>query len=309
MGGNLMTTLIALQSFLANHQANNLRPASMTWYTQLLGNFAAACPELPKDPEPVEAFMSGLARSQHSESTLRNYHTALRALFRFVADRYELPNPMVKIRPPRITRQLRPTLEPNQVQDILNSATDPRDRALLVLLADTGMRVGELCSIRLCDIMSQTVLVTGKTGQREVPISDETRRRLVALAPGLAPGVHIFSGHKGPLTTRGIYSIISRYMRCAGITGPKLGPHRLRHAFGKAYLVAGGDLRSLQEILGHASITTTQQYVALTTDDIVAKHRQFNLLRAAQATAQGSFLDKAGVLNEAEAILNNNKRR
>jgi integrase/recombinase XerD len=166
-----------------------------------------------------------------------------------------------------------------------------------------------LCSLRKRDIGEDTITVTGKTGQREIPISEETRRRLDELAANIRPDDHIFRGRKGNLKRTKVYDIVHKYMILAGINGPKLGPHRIRHAFGKGYLMAGGDLRSLQMIMGHASIKTTEIYTTLTTGDIVNKHHQFNLLRSARAAAQGSFLDKSGVLKEAEAILQNNERR
>ena len=113
---------------------------------------------------------------------------------------------------------------------------------------------------------------------------------------------YLFHGQRGPLTRRGIYRIVRRYMSKAGIGGPKLGGHRLRHAFGKNYIVNGGDLRSLQEIMGHASITTTQKYATLNLTDTVEKHHRFTPLRAAHAAAQESFF-KVEVVKEAEAIL------
>lgn len=308
-GGGLMRTAAAVKSFLANRQAQNLRPGTIDGYRSLLKQFAAAYPILPTTPDMVETFLARLVKAGRAEDTIHKNFTQLRAFFRWAADRYNIPNPAVKLRAPRVTKKLRPTLEPEEVWRIISQATTPRDRAILVLIADTGIRAGELCSLRKGDIIGSTIRVTGKTGQREVPISDDTRRLLVNLAANIGPDDHIFWGHKGPIQRTRTYDIVSRYMTLAGITGPKLGPHRLRHAFGKGYLVAGGDLRSLQQIMGHASITTTQQYTALTQGDIIAKHHQFTLLRSAQAAAQGSFLDKSGVLKEAEEILSNNSGR
>jgi hypothetical protein len=92
-------------------------------------------------------------------------------------------------------------------------------------------------------------------------------------------------------------------MEKAGIRGPKLGPHRIRHAFGKNFLVEGGDLRSLQEIMGHTDIKTTQKYATLNLTDIIKKHRKFSPLRAAHAAAQQGFFEKDSILEEAERIL------
>jgi hypothetical protein len=96
-------------------------------------------------------------------------------------------------------------------------------------------------------------------------------------------------------------------MEKAGISGPKLGGHRIRHAFGKGYLVSGGDLRSLQELMGHSDITTTQKYASLNLNDTIRKHHTFSPLRAARAAAQESFFDTNAALKEVEEILKQKK--
>ncbi|GAI85846.1 unnamed protein product, partial [marine sediment metagenome] len=102
----------------------------------------------------------------------------------------------------------------------------------------------------------------------------------------------VFPGSGGkPYSRHSVYRLIRKLMKQADIQGPKLGPSRLRHAFGKGYLVNGGDIRSLQQILGHANITTTEKYASLNLNDVITKHHQFTPLRSAHAAAQGSFLD------------------
>jgi len=102
-----------------------------------------------------------------------------------------------------------------------------------------------------------------------------------------------------------VYRAVSRLLKEIGIEGAKMGPHRLRHAFGKGYLVNGGDTHSLQQIMGHANITTTEQYASLNIKDVIEKHHKFTPLWSAHAAAQESFLDldKVKVLEEAEAII------
>ncbi|GAH65663.1 unnamed protein product, partial [marine sediment metagenome] len=131
----------------------------------------------------------------------------------------------------------------------------------------------------------ETVVVYGKTGWREVPISEETRRLLLQVA-AKSPDEHVFHGHKGPITRFCIYRTVREHMEKAGIKGPKLGPHRIRHAFGKNYLTEGGDLRSLQEIMGHTDIKTTQKYAALNLTDIIKKHRKFTPPRLRRSSGQ-----------------------
>ena len=290
----------AINIFLNSRRARNLSPLTIQWYRNKLLPFAHVCPELPIDPGPIEEF---LANIKGAPETKHAHFRALRAFFGHVSERYEIPNPMLKVSPPRCPKKVMATLEPDQVMRLLSSASELRDRAILTLLIDTGMRSGELVSLRKQDIGVDTVRVRGKCGEREIPISDETRRLLLAVITNDSKDEYVFHGHKGVLTRHGVYRIVRTHMTKAGIQGPKCGGHRIRHAFGKGFLVSGGDLRSLQQIMGHSSLTTTEKYASLTLNDLVTKHRQFTPLRAAHAAAQESFFNTEKALKEAEDIL------
>ena len=301
-----MRTEQAVQEFLASRIAANLRPATISWYKDRLFPFARSCPTLPRRPEPIESF---LATIQGSPETRWDCYRALKTFFRFMSSRHRIPNPMDAINPPRRPKTLMPTLDSSELMRLLYSAQDPRDRAILTLIMDNGVRASEVCSLLKHNIKQETVVVYGKTGWREVPISDETRRLLLQIA-ATSPDDHVFHGHKKPITRHLIYAIVRRHMEQAGIKGPKLGPHRIRHAFGKCYLVEGGDLRSLQEIMGHADVKTTEKYASLNLTDITKKHRKYSPLRAAHAAAQDNFLeklDKVKAVEEAEEIVKGRK--
>ena len=300
-----MRTELALQEFLASRIAANLSPATIEWYKDRLLPFAKSCHDLPRRPEPIEQFQ---ATVQGSPETKFDVYRALKTFFRFISKRHRKPNPMDAINPPRRPKTLMATLEANELMRLLHSAQDPRDRAILTLIMDNGVRASEVSSLLKHNIKQETVVVYGKTGWREVPISDETGRLLLQIAT-TSPDDHVFHGHKGPITRHLIYAIVRRHMEQAGIKGPKLGPHRIRHAFGKNYLVEGGDLRSLQEIMGHADVKTTEKYASLNLTDIVKKHHKFSPLRAAHAAAQESFFDKDEAVREAEEILNEERRQ
>ena len=300
MGGDAVKTQKAVDGFIHSRLARNLSPRTIAWYQAELRLFARSYPELPKKPGPIEKH---LATIKGAPETRHGQFRALRAFFKFVSERYELPNPLTKVAPPRCPKKVMATLEPGEMMRLLlaSSSSSLRDNALLTLLIDTGIRSGEAAGLRKQDIKTSTVKVRGKTGEREIPISDETRRLLLALITD--KDEYIFNGHKGPLGRHGIYRIVQACMDKAGISGPKLGGHRLRHAFGKGYLVSGGDLRSLQQIMGHANITTTEKYAALTLDDTIKKHHQFSPLRLAHAAAQESLFEETKALKEAEEIL------
>ena len=298
-----MNTQQAIQSFLYNRKALNRRPKTIEWYASMLAKFALRYSDLPMEPEPIEEFLGGISGQPE---TKHGYYRSLRVLYRFTCRRHRLTtNPMEFIDPPGCPRKVMPTLEPRQMLTVLNLAASVRDRALLSLYLDNGARVGEVVTLRKRDIGESTILVDGKTGQREIPISEETRRLLLAVASGDGKSDYVFTNERGrPLTRYGVYWIVRGYMRKAGIQGPKLGSHRLRHSFGRGYLVNGGDVRSLQEIMGHADIRTTQKYSSLNLTDIIAKHHMFTTLRSVHAAAQERFFDKAKAVKEAEEILN-----
>jgi integrase len=198
----------------------------------------------------------------------------------------------------------KPTLEANQLFSILQAAKTLRDRAILTLLIDTGMRAGELANLKKQHILSQEVKVFGKTDWRNIPISEETRRLLLVLISQDGKDEYVFHGERGPLGRNGVYRVVSRYMSQVGIDKPKLGPHRIRHAFAKNFLMNGGDLYSLMKIMGHSSITTTEEYLRYTDRDTIMKHNQFTPLRSVLAAAQASmFAETNPVIKEAEAIL------
>ena len=300
-GGGYMRTEAALRNFLAHCRAQNLKPSTILWYEAKLNPFASTYPKLPLKPELIEEYLSSIVGSP---DTIHAYYRALSAFYTFISRRTRYSNPVAKVEPPRRPTKVMPTIEPTELMRLLGAAAKLRDRALLTLLIDTGIRAAEVAALRWKDIKSETILVSGKSGQREVPISEDTKRLLFSIR--VPAHDHVFVGQHGPLTRTGVYRIVRRCMKQAGISGPKLGPHRLRHTFGKTYLVSGGDMRSLQIIMGHRDITTTEKYASLTLGNTITKHHKFTPLRAAQAAAQQALFTKE-TIKEAEEIVRSNQ--
>jgi len=270
----IMRTELAIQKFLRNRLARKLKDNTLQWYEGRLRPFAETYPELPGEAEAIEEFLiqgNGCPETKHAD------FRALRALYRLMEARYGVSNPIKTVRAPRCPRKVMPTLEFEEMARLLAVASNFRDKTLLTLFIDTGARASEVAGLRRENIKKSSIIVSGKEGEREIPVSQETRDMLVELAGG---NEYVFLGRKGRLTRHGIYRIVRGCMRKAGIGGPKLGPHRLRHAFGKGWLVNGGDLPSLQLVMGHVRLTTTQKYVALTLKDTTVKHEHFTPLRA-----------------------------
>jgi len=254
-------------------------------------------------PEPIEEFLSGITGEPE---TKHGYYRSLKALYRFICRRQRLLNPMELIDPPTCPAKVMPTLEPREMMQMLYLDKSLRDRTILSIFVDNGARCSEIATLRRQNILEFTIKVAGKTGQREIPISEETRRLLLAVDASNKHSEYLFCDSEGqPVSRHVIYRLIRKFMIKAGINGPKQGPHRIRHAFGKNYLVNGGDVRSLQAIMGHKHISTTQKYTSLNLTDIIAKHHQFTPLRAAHAAAQQNFFetDKAKAVKEAEEIV------
>ncbi|MBC8276213.1 MAG: tyrosine-type recombinase/integrase [Chloroflexi bacterium] len=304
-----MNTANAVQAFLYNRRSLNRRPATLKWYERRFDRFIAFSKELPTEPEPIEHFLATVVSDEQEESR-RGYYRALKALYRFTCQRRRrrLLNPMDLIDSPVRHKKLKSTLTALELMLLLGQPSCLRDRALLTFLADSACRVGEATSLHKQNIYEGYVVVDGKTGQRFAFITDETRWLLLNLVDSNKGSDHVFLGQRGPLSTSGIYRIVSKYLKAAGIAPPKMGPHRLRHAFGKNYILNGGDTRSLQEIMGHANISTTEIYVELSQKDVQGKHHQFTPLRSAHAAAQQSFLDGSQVMKEAEEILTSRRR-
>lgn len=297
-----MKTSAAIQSFLYNRRALNRRPRTIIWYERNLNRFVTFYPNrLPTKPEAIEEFLARVVPDE-KEETRHGYYRTLKALYRFTCKRHRSLNPMDLIDPPTRRKKVMPTLS-SQEMNQLSQAQNLRDRAVLSLFIDSGPRVGEVASLRKQNIFEDYIKVDGKNGEREIPISEETRQLLLALANNNGATDYVFMGQRSPLTTSGIYQLVRKYMLKAGINGPKLGPHRCRHGFAKHYINNGGDTRSLQKIMGHANISTTEIYVELASEEIIAKHHQFTPLRSTHAAAQESFFHKDKVIKEAEEIL------
>jgi len=234
--------------------------------------------DVPQGPEEIEAYLGALGGSPSSRHIV---FRVLRTFFRWLELRYGLPSPMAGVRGPLVRPKPMRTLALPQLAGLLGAAGSPRDRALLELLIDTGIRIGEAAGLHQADVEDDGIHVDGKTGARLVPIS-----------PGVAESLRTWlpwSGLHGPLTRSGLQQIVKRAMRRAGITGPRASAHTLRHSFARCYLMAGGDVFSLQRIMGHRDLKTTQGYLALADRDLRDQHARFSPLRALPGAAQGTF--------------------
>jgi len=208
-----------------------------------------------------------------SPSSLQRRLSACRSLYRWLLRQGRIAaNPAAGLRAPRAVRKLPEVLDPDEAKELVEVPTDVplglRDRALLELLYSSGLRVSELCALRWCDLdlAEGLVSVLGK-GQRQrlVPVGSHARRALDEWRADsrAADDAWVFPGRHGqPISTRAIQIRIRELAKRQGVF-KRVYPHLMRHSFASHVLESSGDLRGVQELLGHADISTTQIYTHL----------------------------------------------
>lgn len=223
--------------------------------------------------DQVRGFVAAEHRRGLSPKSLQRRLSACRSFFRWLLRHGRIAaSPAAAIRAPKAPRKLPQVLDPDEARTLVEVPTDAplglRDRALLELFYSSGLRLGELCALRWRDLDLDGGLVTvlGKgRKQRSVPLGSHARRALREwrASTGAAPEAPVFPGRGGgPITPRAIQLRIRQLAQRQGLF-KRVHPHLLRHSFASHILESSGDLRGVQELLGHADIATTQIYTHL----------------------------------------------
>ncbi|KKM70433.1 hypothetical protein LCGC14_1440810 [marine sediment metagenome] len=295
-----MNTAEARDCFLAARLG--LSPLTLEQYGNILDHLARECPELPEGPDPVRRALT----KANSVWVRASWWRVWKAFFRWCRWEFNIPNPMERVERPRPPEVEMRALEPEELALVLAAATRLRDKALLAVALDAGLRASEIGGVQVLDVGPNTIRVTGK-GNRQVrvPISPETYNllRLLANQDGRVLQSFLFPGRNGQRMSRhAVYRIVRQAMERAGIPGPKRGPHILRHSLATRYIEDGGDMVTLQTIMRHQDIRTTRLYVFLNMRKVIEQHHQHSPLRSALRGAQG-LLWKQEVMQEATEIL------
>ncbi len=230
-------------------------------------------------------YMLSLKERNYSATTQARKVAATKSFFSFmVAEGNLKDNPTGNVRSPNVGRPLPKPISVGQVRRLLDQPTKlatpeaKRDRAMLEVLYASGMRVSELVSLNLDDIDTEGGFVRcfGK-GRKErlIPIYRQAALAVEEYVKGARPHLlshndekALFLNRRGErLTRQGFWQILKAYAKSAEL-GKEVTPHTLRHSFATHMLSGGADLRSVQELLGHANISTTQIYTHLTTEHI-----------------------------------------
>jgi integrase/recombinase XerD len=243
-------------------------------------------------PRLVRDFVYHLKDLGLAPTSIRREISAIRTYYRFLlGEGHAAVDPSDKLETPKGWRTLPEVLTVREVDALLGAPSPDqplawRDRALLELGYGTGARVSELCGLAIRDVAFDEALVRlfGKGAkERLVPIG---RRALGAVAvylreirPGLdagqGGGILLLNARGRPLTRVGVWGIIKRAAARAGIT-KRVTPHTLRHTFATHLLEGGADLRAVQEMLGHADLSTTQIYTHVDREYLRSVHKAFH---------------------------------
>jgi integrase/recombinase XerD len=272
----------AIDAFLLELRVERgLSPLTIAAYRRDLQQFAAtAGSRWRNDPEPVTDFVNGLRRAGRRPSTQARKVAAIRSFYGFalregIAGR----DVAALLDSPRPGSYLPDVLDADDVERILAAPAgdEPaavRDAAILELLYACGLRVSELTGLDLdrVDLLNLQVRVIGKGNkERRVPMGEPARERMHRYLNGPRatwtagrPTPAVFVSQRGKrLTREAVWRLVRRWTRAAGVSG-HVTPHTFRHSFATHLLEGGADLRVVQTLLGHASISTTQLYTHLT---------------------------------------------
>ncbi|CAN5853294.1 site-specific tyrosine recombinase XerD [soil metagenome] len=276
----------AVDAFLLELRVERgLSPLTIDAYRRDLGQFAHhAGRRWRNDPGPLIDFVAALQRHAARRSTQARKSAAVRSFYAFaLREGHATRDVPALVDAPRPGSYLPDVLAPEQVASILDAppADDLigiRDRAILEVLYASGVRVSELVGLDTdrVDLPAQQLRVIGKGNkERRVPMGDEARDRLHRYVSGPRtewtagrPTPAVFVGRRGRrLSRESVWAIVKRWTAVAGVT-ERVTPHTFRHSFATHLLEGGADLRVVQALLGHASISTTQLYTHLTVERV-----------------------------------------
>ena len=264
----------------------NVSPRTLILYRRALRDFRETVPEpswKELTPDHFRRYLFACGKREMARPTIRLHFAALRTFFRFLAERHGLPrNPLKQVQLPKLEKKLPMVLTAQQIEELLTAplrvekqAQAPRwmparDVAILELFYSSGLRLAELVSLDVGDVddFSETVRVLGKgRKERMVPVGAPA---LLAMQKyrheaGVQSGPLFLSKVRRRITPENVWLVLRRYLPHTSIP-LKISPHKLRHSFATHLLDAGADLRSVQALLGHASLSTTQIYTHVTTE-------------------------------------------
>ena len=241
----------------------------------------------------IGGFFKTLNELGLSGSSSARYFSSLKGFFLYLLkNKYILKNPIEKITAPKIAKRLPGVLDVNEIDKILsapevNDKLGLRDKAILELFYACGTRVSELIDLKVNDLFfdDEIIRVFGKgSKERLIPIGSSAinwvgeylkKSRPLLMKKSKSENNLFLNSRGSKLSRMGVWKIIDRYVKEAGIE-KEVHPHTFRHSFATHLLEGGADLRAVQEMLGHADISTTQIYTHVDRDYIKQIHKQYH---------------------------------
>jgi integrase/recombinase XerD len=271
-----------------------LSPKSVEAYRSDLLRFFDSCGRSPAEVrrEDVRAFLGAERKAGHAASTAARRLVAIRSFYRFlILERRVESDPTENVEPPRAVKHLPDYLNTEEVDRLLSTPDEAnplglRNRAILEVLYATGIRVSELTGLTMDRYNAEAgyLLVMGKgSKERVVPLGEVAQDWVARYRSTSRPALlkeHeskalFVTSRGGPLSRQMVWIMITSMARSAGIA-KHLSPHTLRHSFATHLLEHGADLRSVQLLLGHADISTTQIYTHLEQERLKRIYKQFH---------------------------------
>jgi site-specific recombinase XerD len=291
------TLFATLEVWLESLQARRLSHRTVQSYREHVTPFVTfllqqGCADLEDvQPHHIRKWLLHRQQQNLSTHTLFNCYRNPRAFWNWcVREGLTEHNPFAKVEPPKREQVLKPALTPEEVEKLLQACEGRewlpvRDRALVLLLLDTGLRIHEAHSLRVGDAMQDTLVIKGKGGKhRVVVLSAEVRLALQRYLKAyqsqrgvrLQAADPLWHGDRGALTLEGLKVAVRKAGKRAGL---RLGAHQLRRTFATWSLRAGIDLEHLRLLMGHSDYKVLQQYLALVEQDLKAAHEAHSPLR------------------------------
>ena len=243
--------------------------------------------------EHISSFFKLLNELGLSGTSSARYFSSLKGFFLFlIKNKYILKNPIEKISAPKLSKKLPSVLDVSEVEKILSqpNISDKfglRDKAMLELFYACGTRVSELINLKISDLFfgDEIIRVFGKgSKERLIPIGSSAIKwisdylklsRPLLMKKSKSENYLFLNSRSSKLSRMGVWKIIDRYVKEADIK-KEVHPHTFRHSFATHLLEGGADLRAVQEMLGHADISTTQIYTHIDRDYIKQVHKQYH---------------------------------
>ena len=268
-----------IEQFLIHLRAEkNVSHHTLKAYTQDLKEFDDFVDKKPKniDNLDIRTFLASLYHRNLKKSSISRKLASIRSFFKYLhREGYVKSNPAKLVSSPKVPKNLPKFLTIDEVFSLIESPKGEtfkptRDKAIIEILYSCGLRVSELTSLDISDLdIKETIIRVKGKGRKEriVPIGTKAMEAIKNYLPERislrkkSPGL-ILNNRGGRLTQRSVRRILLQYSRMINLAGD-LSPHTLRHTFATHLLHEGADLRSIQELLGHSSLSTTQKYTHL----------------------------------------------